>query len=234
MATKQLEQVRSWMPMPGESASAYGAFTIYRDLGVGRTLSQVDRIAKDMPSGGMNYNSIREWATQFEWDRRILDYDAWMSRQRAQTEVAEMKKSAHRIEKARLERIDRNTVVVGTMLARALEMLEHPLYQKVREEKSVGKDGKTTIIQHIYEPTRWTPKDAAALIKGAMDIEKATVASESDSLGTDGTTLNAASSQIDSWRQDQAKKIQDIPLTPPGTLANPIDVSDEEQADDAA
>lgn len=229
MSRKQLEQEPSWLPVPGETSSAYAAFCIYRDLGIGRKLTQVVKILESMPNGGMNYGSIHEWCHKFGWEQRILDYDARLARERASAELAETKKSVRQIERERIERVRLNLAVADQLRMRGLEMLDYPLFLKTEEKRTTAADGTTTIVQNIFNPTKWTPKDAVSCLKAATDMEKVAIFdTEARAIDADPEKLNVAGDQIAAWRQAQMKQIQDIPANPPGTLTNPIDVSEPE------
>lgn len=64
-----------WEQQPGESAKAYGAFTIYRDLGVSaRSMTEVARRLDK------NRTHIGAWSAQHRWVARVTAWDAHVDR----------------------------------------------------------------------------------------------------------------------------------------------------------
>lgn len=81
-----------WERQPGESAKAFHAFTLYRDLGHERSVSKVAQIYRP----GRNLRSLMSrWSTKFNWVKRAEAYDDHMdklSRKEAEKQVKDMKK----------------------------------------------------------------------------------------------------------------------------------------------
>jgi hypothetical protein len=77
-----------WEQRPGESAKAYQAFCIYRDLGPRRSVDQASRLyhqtsrttdaapARRRRASG----TIRGWANQWQWSARATAWDAEQTR----------------------------------------------------------------------------------------------------------------------------------------------------------
>lgn len=61
---------KPWEQQPGESGPAFEAFSTYRDLGPGRTVSAV--VEKLRKSDSL----LRRWKNKWEWQRRAAAYDA--------------------------------------------------------------------------------------------------------------------------------------------------------------
>lgn len=66
---------KPWEQQPGESGPAFEAFSIYRDLGPGRTVSAV--VEKLRKSDSL----LRRWKVKWEWQRRSAAYDASIAEQ---------------------------------------------------------------------------------------------------------------------------------------------------------
>ncbi|MDR0496189.1 MAG: hypothetical protein LBH42_01090 [Treponema sp.] len=66
----------SWERLPGETALAYAAFCIFRDMGAERSIRKAVEFAeKDKAACGKSYNGWRNWSTKFRWRERAADYD---------------------------------------------------------------------------------------------------------------------------------------------------------------
>lgn len=66
---------KPWEQQPGESGPAFEAFSIYRDLGNGRTVSAV--VEKLQKSDSL----LRRWKIKWEWQRRAAAWDASIAEQ---------------------------------------------------------------------------------------------------------------------------------------------------------
>lgn len=65
-----------WERQPRESDQAWEAFQIYRDLGVGRSISQVcEAVSKSRPL-------LTRWSAQWSWVHRAAEWDRHVDRQR--------------------------------------------------------------------------------------------------------------------------------------------------------
>ena len=64
--------MRAWSPQEGESAKAFGCFSIYRDLGAERTLREAAAIhygREDGPTRG-EYDTVKRWSAAHDWQER--------------------------------------------------------------------------------------------------------------------------------------------------------------------
>lgn len=66
---------KPWEQQPGESGPAFEAFSIYRDLGPGRTVSAV--VEKLRKSDSL----LRRWKAKWDWRSRAVAYDASIAEQ---------------------------------------------------------------------------------------------------------------------------------------------------------
>jgi hypothetical protein len=67
----------SWEQLPDESALAYEAFCIYRDMGPTRSLAKAAQ-AMERPPGYKQ--QLGEWSAKYEWQSRCRDYDRYMQK----------------------------------------------------------------------------------------------------------------------------------------------------------
>jgi hypothetical protein len=69
----------SWERLPGESGLAYTAFCAFRDFGPERNIRKaVETAEKDRNQWDRRYRVWRNWAAQFRWRERAVDYDRYM------------------------------------------------------------------------------------------------------------------------------------------------------------
>jgi len=81
---KAIEEARSgmmpfdsWEMLPKETAEAFAAFCVYRDLGFSRTIKKaIDKVAND-DAYSNSYGTWRKWAVDFRWKERAADYDRY-------------------------------------------------------------------------------------------------------------------------------------------------------------
>lgn len=74
---EQYSESESWERYPNESAKAYEAFCVYRDIGPTRSLAKTAE-AMNHPPGYKQ--TLWKWSTKYEWQSRCYDYDDHMER----------------------------------------------------------------------------------------------------------------------------------------------------------
>lgn len=79
-----------WERQKGETSRAYEAFTVYRDMGAGRSQ------AKTSQKLGKNSRTIADWSTKYEWVKRVAAWDAEQDRIARQAQIDEIKKMRKR------------------------------------------------------------------------------------------------------------------------------------------
>jgi hypothetical protein len=67
--TVGMERAPSYTRLPGESTVAHAAFTVYRDLGPGRSLRKVARML------GKSRQLLDRWSVQWDWVQRASAWD---------------------------------------------------------------------------------------------------------------------------------------------------------------
>ena len=69
MPKRQEPDIAPWEQQPGESAKAFEAFAIYRDMGVERSVRKVtQRLNKSL-------TLIGKWSSRYNWPERARAYD---------------------------------------------------------------------------------------------------------------------------------------------------------------
>jgi hypothetical protein len=80
----------AWDKRPNESALAFRAFALYRDLGSKRSISQV---AREL---GTEITHLKDWSSKHEWVARCDAYDAHIDRLDQQTREKERREMHQR------------------------------------------------------------------------------------------------------------------------------------------
>ena len=92
----------SWELLPNESAEAFAAFVVYRDLGFGRNIKlAIEKVADNSNSVcaySQSYASWRKWAADYRWKERAADYDRYdeQMRQNEHRKTIEAQAEKHR------------------------------------------------------------------------------------------------------------------------------------------
>jgi hypothetical protein len=79
-----------WERQKGETARAYEAFAVYRDLGAGRSIN------KTAQKLGKNRTTISEWSARNNWVKRCEAWDTEQDRIARQAQTEEIKKMRKR------------------------------------------------------------------------------------------------------------------------------------------
>jgi hypothetical protein len=95
-----------WDPWPGESAKAYAAFCLYRDLGLHRSLDEASRRYHHRPGSAADTGpgrrrsrasgTIRRWAERWQWTVRAQAWDQHCARVKARQQVEAIAEMAER------------------------------------------------------------------------------------------------------------------------------------------
>lgn len=77
-----MAQVQPWERQPGESAPAYEAFEIYRDLPPGTRSGA--RVVQEL---GKSKSLIDRWSSEHDWVERVQEYDAFAERRKLEARL---------------------------------------------------------------------------------------------------------------------------------------------------
>lgn len=75
-----------WERQPGETAKAFKAFCVYRDLGPDRSIAKAGAALGQLPGG------LEDWCSKNEWVKRSMAWDDEKDRQARQEQLDEIKK----------------------------------------------------------------------------------------------------------------------------------------------
>lgn len=90
MPKRQEPEIAPWEQQPGESAKAFEAFAIYRDMGVERSVRKVtQRLNKSL-------TLIGKWSSAYNWPERARAYDRDLDRQAHAQAVREVRSMTNR------------------------------------------------------------------------------------------------------------------------------------------
>jgi hypothetical protein len=164
----------TWEQQDSESAKAFAAFKVYRDLLPSkRSLAGSWEAQKGVKKGTNLPGHFKRWYYNFEWASRARSYDLYHrqleeeARAEAQRETA--KKWAERVEEQREDEWDLRTKLVG----KANLMLAFPLSETKIEE---GVDGQEV---HIH-PAQWRFRDVATLLLTISKVGRLATGQETD------------------------------------------------------
>lgn len=106
-------EAHPWERQPGESAKAFSAFCVYRDLGLGRSIVRAYQLGTGRPAAVHAGGSWCKWAHQHRWTERADNYDRFC--EELKLEAREMARDA-----ARGELVDNAVELVKQLMAIAL------------------------------------------------------------------------------------------------------------------
>ena len=96
-----------WERQPGETARAFEAFCVYRDMGASRSHRKTGQKL------GKNCTTIGEWSSKYEWVKRVAAWDAEQDRIARQKQLQDIKKMRKR-----------HAALASTMLIKAATALQ--------------------------------------------------------------------------------------------------------------
>ncbi len=185
--TEQWERIRGQRNpyIHGESRQAFHGFEHYRDLGSARSLvaaynDHLIRCRGRQCGAKRAPGSWSEWSINWRWVERAEAWDRHLdSVRRAEMEAAE-RAEVEKWASIRREIREKEVALGRALIAKAEEMLKHPITVERRiTEQTVAADGHT-IVQYItiVEPARWNfstigkyAEFASKLIRLAAEME---------------------------------------------------------------
>jgi hypothetical protein len=155
--------MRAWEQQPAESAKAFSAFKIYRDLGPQRSLQKT---AEAYYGCVKNLAQIGRWSSGFDWVERAKSHDAWLEMVRREA-VEEHERRQATSEAERRGRIrERLLTAAEAMGDQVVEMARWPLSR--REVVQEDAEGRPVAVK-IY-PSRWSKRTTLDLVQAVSKI----------------------------------------------------------------
>lgn len=168
--------MRAWERQDRESAKAFEAFKIYRDLGSERSLV---RACELYYGSRANLAQIRVWSSKFDWVERVRAHDAWLEMIRREA-VEQHERNQASDTAARMARIrERYFEGLEQATEQWLEMIAYPVTRVIKEEVDEETGVKTVVIA----PAKWskhTVTEYANMFAQALADEAISEGEESD------------------------------------------------------
>lgn len=140
-----------WERRTGESARAYAAFCVYRDLGAARSLNLAygewrrAQGGSGDPAKAAGYWA--EWSSGHEWVARAAAYDGHLEALRRAAREDALRRLEERRADYELKNQDRLELRVAKIEALLDKADKHPLTDVVQEKDAPGPDGKIVAIK---------------------------------------------------------------------------------------
>ena len=144
----------AWGRQENESAKAFQAFELYRDMGPERSVTKVARTL------GKSRMLIGRWSSQHDWQDRVRALEARDTMLKREAVEEHLRKKAE--DHARRESGLREKALLAREQAmeRALLMLKGPLYT---QERLVAEGEEGEEVRLIMKPANWTLSTAVNL-----------------------------------------------------------------------
>ena len=164
-----------WERQPGESARAFRAFAVYRDMGLGRTLEATGRQVSGGNPGRKKGTTgcIRNWYQKFNWAERARAWDneqdrIWREQQtKARKEMLERHvKQAKALQLKAIERIAR----MKPDELKPGEVLDYFIQAAKMERLCLGEPTEA-VEQKADSDVRDASRALSLVVKGATDEE---------------------------------------------------------------
>jgi hypothetical protein len=146
-----------------ESAKAFEAWTVYRDLGVERSLQK----ASEMYYGhGANVGQFERWSKRYGWVERVraFDVEREMIRRSAIEDHLKAQAEDHAAREARIQ--ERILEIREQAAEQSLKILQYPLTEQyiLREDEEGNK------VTYVLRPSRWSKATAVQLAHLASNL----------------------------------------------------------------
>lgn len=165
-----------WNQWPGETGPAYRAFTIFRDLGRTRGMSEAYRNYSGNAVARHASTRFKEWRRMWDWDARAIAYDdrteriADTARIDAITAIARRQgESEINWIEARQETRKKELEISSRLIEKAQDMLEIALIRRkvIPADPAAGR-----AETHIYEPAKWNFKTVVEFMELAFRLRR--------------------------------------------------------------
>ena len=154
MPKRQEPDIAPWEQQPGESAKAFEAFAIYRDMGVERSVRKVtQRLNKSL-------TLIGKWSSRYNWPERARAYDRDLDRQAHAQAVRDVRSMTNR-----------QIRIAMQLQAKALEALEQLNVATLSPKMQLAFLAKATEIERMNRLSAAGMDDSGQQRDGAEGIE---------------------------------------------------------------
>ena len=154
MPKRHEPDIAPWEQQPGESAKAFEAFAIYRDMGVERSVRKVtQRLNKSL-------TLIGKWSSRYNWPERARAYDRDLDRQAHAQAVRDVRSMTNR-----------HIRIAMQLQAKALEALEQLNVATLSPKMQLAFLAKATEIERMNRLSAAGMDDGGQQRDGAEGIE---------------------------------------------------------------
>lgn len=154
MPKRHEPDIAPWEQQPGESAKAFEAFAIYRDMGVERSVRKVtQRLNKSL-------TLIGKWSSRYNWPERARAYDRDLDRQAHAQAVRDVRSMTNR-----------HIRIAMQLQAKALEALEQLNVATLSPKMQLAFLAKATEIERMNRLSAAGMDDSGQQRDGAEGIE---------------------------------------------------------------
>ena len=150
----------AWQRTAEETAKAYAAFCLYRDLGSGRSLRAAYAAAKGCQKGVKRVSGYwQRWARDHQWKSRAEAYDAHLDAVKRKAEAQRWRERGEAL-------VEEQFQLAQAMLEKVRRMLAFPLARETVEQT----DEQGNPVDVTVEPANWNFNSAARLAKVAVEF----------------------------------------------------------------
>ncbi len=149
--------VRTFERQPNESAKAYRAFALYRDMGPGRCLARTAAVYYGWPQKSRKKapGTFKRWCREHDWVARAEAYDDFLEMERRSAISDYLREHSTELERRRQQLQEEILTVMKKILPKLKAMADWPLQRAVTEREEVTDDG-TRVHREIHvHPARW-------------------------------------------------------------------------------
>lgn len=153
--------MRAWERQEDESARAYEAFAVYRDMGPERSLAKVAEMV------GKSTAQMEKWSRRHSWvdrTRALADRDEMIRREAIEEHL---RGSAEDHARREAELRDKALEARELAMEKTLNVLRWPLAERRKVEE--GPDGQQ--VTYLFLPSRWSLGNAVNLFQMAVGDE---------------------------------------------------------------
>ncbi len=145
--------MKSYDRSDGETTKAYAAFTIYRDMGVSRSLEKTAvefyPVIDSSQSHHRNKNQLGVWSKKYNWVDRCKDYDRDQEQDiRQHIRLKNIEEHDRKLEQYRQdnETLGKGLMAIGAELMVAINQLTEPARTKLKRREKLEKAEIDTIM----------------------------------------------------------------------------------------
>jgi hypothetical protein len=150
-------ELNSWDRLPGESSKAFRGFTVYRDMGLDRSIGKV--VEKEKKAQALIYR----WSVKYNWKLRVQEWDTYQD-QLGQAQAIRIRLAMNKVA---LE-IAQDMQLKAMKGFAALETVRKvKVSRKVKDEAGVERTVEEEIDKLVI-----SPKDLVRLMESAHRLQK--------------------------------------------------------------